>query len=55
MGSVRQYSKKQTAGSGKAREKDAEYTSKGNRLYRFRVVSKEELEKLRIPIYSYLL
>jgi hypothetical protein len=32
-----------------------EYTANGNRLYRFRTVSRKELEKLRVPSYSYLL
>ncbi|MDR0865882.1 MAG: hypothetical protein LBO74_13265 [Candidatus Symbiothrix sp.] len=33
---------------------DFEYTAKGNRLYRFRPISKEELEKLRVHTYPYL-
>jgi hypothetical protein len=35
--------------------KTIEYTVNGNRLYRFRIVSRKELEKLRVPSYSYLL
>jgi hypothetical protein len=35
--------------------KTVECTASGNRLYRFRTVSRKELEQLRVPSYSYLL
>jgi hypothetical protein len=35
--------------------KKTEYTPNGNRLYRFRSISKNELEMLRVHTYPYLL
>jgi hypothetical protein len=41
--------------TGEVKTKAIEYTAKGNRLYRFKTVPQKELEKLRVPSYSYLL
>jgi hypothetical protein len=32
-----------------------EFTAKGNKIYKFTSVSKEEIERLRVPTYEYLL
>ncbi|GHT76359.1 hypothetical protein FACS189413_09630 [Bacteroidia bacterium] len=47
---------KQLFGSKQETDKEViEYTAKGNRIYHFKTITKEELEKVRIPTYSYLL
>jgi hypothetical protein len=56
MKPIETYTKHRSSNSKKERDKNCiEYTTKGNRLYHFTVVSKIELEKIRIPTYSYLL
>jgi hypothetical protein len=55
MGSIVTYTKKQASVSEGKQKGGVEYTAKGNRLYRFTPVSKEELERLRVPTYRYLL
>jgi hypothetical protein len=54
MGSIVSHTKKRaTIPTGKVSK--SEYTPKGNKLYHFTSVSKEELERLRVPSYRYLL
>jgi hypothetical protein len=54
MGSAIAYTKKESPAL-KQKADIIEYTSKKNRLYRFTPVTKEELERLRVPSYPYLL
>jgi hypothetical protein len=55
MESIVVHTKKQASVPVRKAEGEIEYTEKGNKLYRFSIVSKEELEKLRVPVYRYIL